>query len=237
LHCAKYSFMPNKLRYCGGDKNSELFGYIINGQSDQGLKEILHDFATLGPYLELIAKSNNIMDSFDDRVVEAYWLGNELLLNVKTSQLYYNLIDKHKAKKKLKTNLWNQVVSTLSANAKPNHSYHVFNIPKRTGHYPVEHTIKTMDECRISWGKIISLSGGKAKVLYRPLEVAKKLKLGKPIVKEATYKMDGKGFGENLNAGDWVSMHWSWVCEKLDLRQVSNLKYWTEYHLALSTLE
>src|SRR3989344_7839767 len=37
----------------------------------------------------------------------------------------------------------------------PHHTYHVFNIFKRTGKINSSHTIETMDSCRINWGKII----------------------------------------------------------------------------------
>ena len=43
------------------------------------MKSLIEKFNTLRPYLELIAKSNGIKDIFDDRVVQAYWIGNELL--------------------------------------------------------------------------------------------------------------------------------------------------------------
>jgi len=36
--CAKYAFSPNKLKYCGPDKNQELKGYLQTKTSDQGLR-------------------------------------------------------------------------------------------------------------------------------------------------------------------------------------------------------
>ncbi len=46
------------------------------------------------PYLQLIARSNDIADPFDARVVEAYWIGNELLDGVEVRQLYDSLVER-----------------------------------------------------------------------------------------------------------------------------------------------
>ena len=80
--CSRYSFGPNRLHYCGPDKTREIYDYIKEGAGDAGLGLILKEFKTLYPYLRLIAEANNIRNHFDDRVVEAYWIGNELLENV-----------------------------------------------------------------------------------------------------------------------------------------------------------
>ena len=33
--------------------------------------------------------------------------------------------------------------------------------------------------------------------------------------------------------GDWVSLHWEWVCDRLTEGQVSRLRRYTERHLAI----
>ena len=30
LLAARYAYMPNRLRYCGGDSNAELFAHLVN---------------------------------------------------------------------------------------------------------------------------------------------------------------------------------------------------------------
>src|SRR3989344_166268 len=126
LLAARYAFMPNKLRYCGGDKNSEIFGYVAENASDQGLKELLEEFATMYPYLKLIAASNKIANPFDYKVVEAYWLGNDLLTNVDMKNFYRYLIDEQKLKAKFKPKLLEKIFGKIILGAKPHHSWHVF---------------------------------------------------------------------------------------------------------------
>ena len=93
MRCSRYSFGPNRLHYCGPDRNSELRDYIKTNKTDPGLRGILQKFETLYPYLRHIARINNISDPFDYRVVEAYWLGNSLLDFEEKKELYNFLVD------------------------------------------------------------------------------------------------------------------------------------------------
>src|SRR6266849_9976169 len=88
---ARYAFMPNRLTYCGGDDHRALFDYCVAGVTDAGLRDLLRKFTGAMPYLRLIAECNAILDPFDARVVEAYWLGNELLQVVEARALYDSL--------------------------------------------------------------------------------------------------------------------------------------------------
>ena len=81
--CARYSFAPNSLHYCGPEKQSDMRAYVSDSVTDQGLYDILNRFDTLYNYLQLIGTENDIRDPFDPRVVEAYWVGNSLLHKTK----------------------------------------------------------------------------------------------------------------------------------------------------------
>ncbi|MEK7513844.1 MAG: DUF6390 family protein, partial [Patescibacteria group bacterium] len=149
LRCARYALAPNKLKYCGPDKNQELAAYVQNKASDGGLKEMLDDFGAMYPYLKLISEQNGIFDPFDERVVEAYWLGNERLDKVSLKSLYSHWGNKVTVKERK----WLEL--KLPRGAKPNHQFHVFNFINRTGHKAILHTVETMDNCRISYGEIL----------------------------------------------------------------------------------
>jgi len=242
LLAARYAYMPNKLKYCGGDDNSELFAYAAHQQSDRGLREMLKEFATMYPYLRLIAEANHIIDPFDFRVVEAYWLGNELLNNVSMKGFYRHMTDNQKLKKQLRSELAEKVFGKLNFGAKPHHSWHVINIPKRTGYYPVAHTLQTMDECRISWGQIksgenINKIAGKITIEYQPLKILdNKLILGEITNRDVWLSNDDKSFVSNLKPGDYVSIHWGWVCDILSERQKNNLEKWTIHNMKLVSI-
>jgi len=230
LRCAKYAFMPNKLSLCGPDDNRNLFAYCCEQKADQGLKIILEKFQTLYPYLKLIAHSNLIKDPFDERVIEAYWIGNELLDNISKSKLYWHLLDTHQLKKKLNKKLLDKVIGKIPLGAKPHHSFHVLNVWNKTNN------LKLADLCKISWGKILRIDYPYLEVEYQPLVFDGKLKLGPLIDYRAMCVMNKSKFVNDFQVGQWVSFHWNFVCEILNNYQVIQLKKYTEESINLCTI-
>src|SRR5262245_40871840 len=83
---ARYAFPPNDRGLCGPDDRAALRGYAPAGVADHpGLVQLARGFAGAWPYLQLIAAANRIADPLDRRVVEAYWIGNDLLDSVRMS--------------------------------------------------------------------------------------------------------------------------------------------------------
>ena len=234
---ARYAFSPNKLQYCGGNNNSNLFEYVSENTQDQGLKDILSEFQTMYPYLKLIADSNKISDPLDSRVSEAYWIGNDLLQNISMNKFYNYLIDRQELKKKFKMRVAEKVIGKIPIGAKPHHSFHVLNIPKRTGYYPVEHTLETINECLILPAQVLKIKSGKLEVKFRPLIWKNnKFVFGDLANKNIYFEFNNKKFVKNIKIGDFVSIHWSWVCDKLSDLQVYNLNKWNGYSVGLANI-
>ena len=228
---ARYAFMPNKLGYCGSGDNSTLFEYCAAEQTDPGLVIILQKFEAAYPYLKLIASSNHIPDPFDARVVEAYWLGNELLDGVNLTQFYNSLRDRFAKRLNLKT--LGYLLSKPPLGARPHHNFHVFDVHSRIG--ALNHSLDTMENCRIGWGQVKEITATHLVVEHQPLVLeCGKLKLGKPREKRVMRQIDGTGFILNCRIGDFVSFHWDWACEVLSPRQAQNLEKYTRYHLGLA---
>lgn len=177
LYCARYSVAPNFFGYCGPDKNTSLIDHLIEEKADSEVLNIFSDFDTLTAYLKLISYENKIEDPFDKKVVEAYWIGNKLLENISNLDYYYLLKEKLNLEKKLDINSFVKMKrKIMSLPFLPHHSFHVFNIFRRTGNDPSFHTLKTMDECRIGWGvirhagpSVLSHSGSKDLSSIRPV--------------------------------------------------------------------
>lgn len=232
LRCAKYAFSPNQLGYCGPNKNRDLFEYCQTQAADAGLNNILKDFQTLYPYLSFIAKENQLQNPFCQAVVDAYWLGNNLLDGITLNNFYRHLTDTLQLKKKLSKRLFNLVFANFKKPATPHHNFHVFNIWQRTGNLAALHTIETMDKCRISWAKVKQVLPNGYEVNYQPLTVnssTNQLDLAVPAKKIVV-----KGFVDQAKIGDWISLHWDWPCEMLTNSQVFNLKQYTEKMLGLT---
>jgi hypothetical protein len=231
LRFVRYAFMPNRLRYCGGDDNRTLFEYGTEGVSDGGLQPLLRQFSGALPYLKLIAQANNVADPFDARVVEAYWIGNELLEGVEVRQLYDSLLERFG--KQLTARTRDLVLGKAPAGAHPHHSFHVLDVHSRVGE--LGNTLRTLDECRVSLGHVLSVEAAELIVERQPVSVREgKLVLDTARTERVLRQVDGRGFAEDAAPGDWVSIHWGWVCEVLDDRQRRNLERYTRYHLAIA---
>ena len=228
----RYGFMPNRLQYCGptGD-NRTLFDYAVENQVDGGLSPLLRQFTGALPYLKLIARANDVADPFDPRVVEAYWIGNEMLDHVEVRQLYDSLLERFGEQLTGRTR--QLVLDKAPAGARPHHSFHVLDVHSRVGEMAT--SMATLDNCRVSWGRVVTVDGGELVVSRPPLELfGGKLALGRPRAERFTRQMEGRGFADAAQVGDWVSLHWAWVCEVISDRQQRNLERYTRYHLTIA---
>lgn len=218
---ARYGRPPNLLHYCGPDRQQDLDAYLRTRTSDAGLAEILQDFETLYPYLTLIAGANNISDPFDRRVVEAYFIGNDLLQAVSLRSYDIFLDDELMLKKKL-TGYDRQILSDTFARALPHHTYHVLSIFRRTGHASLPHTLETMNQCRIAWGMVKTIKNGYLTVSSRQLALnGENLLLSPPVELQVRNDLT------EVSAGCFVSFHWQQVCSKLTRAQTARLAHVT----------
>lgn len=236
LRCSRYSFGPNRLHYCGPDKNREMFDYIAENKNDGGLELLLSQFKTLYPYLRHIAAANDIRDPFDARVVEAYWIGNELLERVDAARFYRYLTEDYSLKKKVNAKEFSYVEAKLGQGAVPHHSFHVFDVWRRTTDFEERgHTFQSLDECRVSWGTVKEANGPSVTIeTERIVLMNGTLALGAPEERKLVRPLEADYDIEQLKKGDTVSVHWGVICEKLDARELANLKKYTSRHIALA---
>ena len=235
LRCSRYAFGPNRLHYCGPDANQELYSYIEHEAVDPGLELMLKQFKTMYPYLRLIADANKIRDAFDDRVVEAYWLGNNLLDQVDHRVFYTHLRDDHGLNRRLTMNDLELVGQKIVQGAVPHHSYHVLDIWRQTGHQDRDVTLANMDACRISWGQVTKVDGPFITVTTEPLILQDgKLALGTATSKRLTRSLGAELDIEQLKPGDTVSIHWDVPCEVITATQAAELKRRTISHIKLA---
>lgn len=252
---AKYAFAPNKLRYCGPGENRAIFNYCVANQSDEGLIELLKGFEGAYPYLQLIAHANKIKDPFDEKVVEAYWIGNNLLKNVTTKDFHQQI--KNRFSKKLSPNMMKWLLPKPAVGAKPHHSFHVLDVYTKTGLIRSgikTNVMETINNCLILPGKIIKIPNNKHQMTnksqYQNFNYRNNLTIQQynnvTIKYQPIILKNGKlAFGElatkevislfiNPQVGDYVSFHWGNVCDILSPRQLKNLQSWTQYHMEIA---
>ncbi len=227
----RYGFMPNHLGYCGGNDQDVLFEHATAGLPDARLAPLLAKFSGAVPYLRTIAAANGIRDPFDPRVVEAYWLGNDLLQRVEAGDLYRSLDERFG--RQLPGKVKEQVLRKPPQGAKPYHLFHVLDVYRHLESREIG--MATMESCRISWGQVREVDGAALVVDRRPLvEVGGKLALGEPRAERVLRSLSGRGFADQVVVGDWVSIHWGWTCEVLDAGRLADLEHYSAAHLALA---
>jgi hypothetical protein len=234
---SRYGFRPHCLGLCGpkqAHRENLLQKFLRGGVSAAKMKPIFRKFLGAYPYYKLIARSNKIKNPFDEKVVAAYWIGNELLEKVKTEDLRKMVAGEFSGPGLLPKEIAAKKAAVIPRGSKPHHSFHVLIIGSVTGSVDFK-SAGLKDLCRVGWGKVVKIPNPKSQISnlvveYRPLVGGKKIKLGKPIKKEIIWN---KNLMAELKKGDWVTFHWNYICEKINLRQKKNLIYWTNYHLRL----
>lgn len=233
LLAARFSYMPNRLGYCGPEENKALLEYVVANQSDRGLEQILAAFRGAFPYYSFIAAASGVPDPLDVRVIEAYWIGNELLEHVEAADFSRHLADRFG--RRFSPTVIRIVLGQIPAGARPHHNFHVFSMPIRTGHLEIPHSLQTMDECRISWGRVVADHGDTLLVERRPLQVAgDEMILGPAAPRSVLRRFDGELLLPDVTPGDLVAIHWGCACYRLTPRQTRFLAHYTAYHLALA---
>jgi hypothetical protein len=213
---ARYAYPPNALGLCGADSPRTLLEYGAAQASDGGLVELAKTFDGAWPYLSLIAHANRIADPLDPRVVEAYWVGNELLESVRPADLARHVDERFRGRI---GRAGEHVVDAVAAGALPHHCFHVFSVYPWLGLLrggSVAEPLRILDQCRTTPAVVESLDGDTLVARARPLLWdGASLCLGDPEPRVVRWQDDGLGFVHAPETGDHVSLHWDFVCDVL----------------------
>lgn len=235
---ARYAYPPNELGYCGPADHQALLGYAAAGVSDPGLVQLARSFEGPWPYLTLIAGAAGLDDPFDVRAVEAYWLGNRLLDQIDTTSFGNVLMDRFR---RVAGPSWRYLAETIPAGCLPHHAFHVFGVYPWVGLLAsgrTDHPLHVLDRCRIRWGRVVTVEGDLVVVRSRLLTWdGRQLGLGTPQLETVRRALDGASFVGELHPGQWVSLHWDWICDRLTPRQLANLRGYTLRQLTITNEE
>lgn len=231
---ARYAYPPNERGYCGPDDHRELLEYRTDGRIDGGLAQLARAFTGPWPYLKLMAERTGVGDPFHHKIVEAYWVGNELLDQIGTLDFGNSIEEKFRSRMGSK---WPGLAEAIPGGV-PHHSFHVFVTYPWVGLLTESdrgEPLEILDKCRIRWGQVQRVAEGQAVVKSRPLTWdGRTLALGEPRLETATVAIDGLGFTESLQVGEWVSLHWTWVCDRLNERQLASLRRYSARQLKMT---
>jgi hypothetical protein len=200
---AQYAYPPNELGYCGpadGDGPSELASHA-------------KEFDGAWPYLTAIADAIGTSDPLDADIVRSYWVGGPSLDRVDPGVLLTRLRTAFKGQV---TGLLDTVQPMPAVLA--HHSFHVFVVYPWVGFLDRDAAtaVRVMQECRIRWGTVESVSGEQVVITSRPLTFdADVLALGDPETERVNWSKGGVSLAPAPDPGATVSAHWDWVCATL----------------------
>lgn len=236
IRFARYAYGPNRLGYCGPDAAEELLGEAAGGGDLRRIRQLATGFEGAYPYLQLIASANGIADPLDERVVEAYWLGSELLDQVPGPAFAQSIETRFRPR--VRSDAWRWLATKAPDGARPVHAFHVLDVFPVVGLLRGENVadvLRTIDSCRIRWGRVRELVGGQLLVDAVPLGLVDgKLALAAPRPETIRGWQDGLGFIADIQPGDVLAIHWDWACERLDERQLGQLHAWTQRQLDIA---
>ncbi|MFH1409913.1 MAG: DUF6390 family protein [Nanoarchaeota archaeon] len=226
--CVRFSYITNTLRFCGPEEAATQFLQYIEKKDNAGPVEAsLKRFEGLLPYLSTIAEKNG-EEPFDHDVVEAYWIGNKLLdacddADMKSciQKLMQRGLPKSWGEKK---------IAQLPSGFRPHHDFNVFYVGVGMLTGSVERTMQNMDNCRISWGKVLDVHPGQLIVSTQQLEK----KYGDFVLVEATKNaMFLPVMLPDVQKGDHVALHWGFAAVELTTQQSASLKKYTKNILSV----
>ncbi len=219
----KYSFITNKLGYCGLPDSHEKFRELVEEKKTREIAEVkkrLESFYGLYAYLKLIARCNHLKP-FDYKVIEAYWLGNELLRKVPRKEIAKMILRDLSAPGLLPRARAKLAASRIPENSVPHHSFHGLYVKFVTK--KLKPTLENTDSCLVKWGRVTRVRG--ARVEVDGVKLAKNAR-GLFYLKRAKLTLS-KGIGFNAGKSDLVSIHWNTAIERLSKRQARNLEHYT----------
>jgi len=203
---ARYAFPPNELGYCGPSDSDVLLR--ADNASDVAAHAAAFDGAW--PYLRVIAEAAGTHDPMDAEVMRGYWLGGPLLDRIDPA----HLLDR------LRAAFRGQVTGWLFDLPGPDgvlahHSFHVFAVYPWVRFLDRDATtaLRVLQNCRIRWGTVESVSGEHAVIAARPLTFADGvLALGEQCAERVRWSKQRVSLIAPPAPGDVVSAHWDWAC-------------------------
>ncbi len=225
---ARFSIATNRLAYCGpADATPLLYRTIVDGTDRAAAGAALLLFEALAPYLEAIGRYHGL-DPLDRRVVEAYWIGNDLLDPMGRAE-FRELLEAL-TRRGLPRSIARRLEAHLPDAPLFHHVFHAafVGVGSVTGHVPT--TLANLEACRPAWATVLpGGSAGHLRVARPRLGLAgDRLRMGPPVEEEVVH--DDRVLPDAA-PGRVVAIHWSWPALTLAPEQLAALEEYTRRSL------
>jgi hypothetical protein len=231
---ARYAYAPNALGYCG----PSLGATLRDGSVDE-VRSAATRFSGAWPYLWVLSKLTGIADPLDYRLVESYWLGGGVGAELDPQDFFdalLSIIGPQAGR------YWSHLTADLACEAAGNHCFHVFGVypwtrflgPGNRGRD--DQPLSVLDNCRITWGTVVSRAGDDVEVMSRRLDWdGQTLALSQPSARVLEVWADGYSAVPDVAVGDEIAVHWGRLCGRLSTAQVRALADSTDRQLRVTS--
>ena len=214
---AQYAYPPNELGYCGPAGAAAM---LLPGEIAE-IERRARQFEGAWSYLEFLAETLDLDDPLAAEVVEAYWVGSDLLDEVDPAALVDRLADRFRGQP---GGTWRDAATR----ARAHHSFQVFEVYPWAGLLldgrPPGPAVRVLDRCRIRAGVVCEADGEAVTVITRPLAWdGDNLRQAEATTERARWCVDGRALIGAPAVGDVVSLHWDWVCDVLTPSQARRM--------------
>ena len=219
---SRFSLAPNSLGYCGKNTATQRFITCIQSGHCQLVEDELRKFIVLHPYYKTIAKIAK-QPLFSYKVIESYWIGNDLLTKAKPEH-YDILLEAFQTQ-----GVPEWFVAELRQNRPsffiPNHLFQVLYIGVGKASGAVPFNISSINNCMVRWGYVKEINRSHLTVLLNSLK--KRGRRYELVKKRTRLKIDTKII-DQIKLGDCVGVHWQMVVKKLNKAEENKLEFWTK---------
>ncbi|WP_068067279.1 DUF6390 family protein [Nocardia xishanensis] len=227
---ARYAHAPNALGYCGPAESAPMATL-----PPAAVRAMARQFSGAWPYLRVMSRLTGIDDPLDHRLVESYWLGGGIGARLDPAEFLAELLA---VIGPVAGHYWAHLTPDLASEAAANHCFHVFGVYPWTrllGRGNDEHPVRVLDNCRITWGAVVSRTENELTVLARRLEWdGHRLELTAPAPRQIPVWVDGYSPAPEVDARDLVALHWDRLCGPLAPEQVHDLADSTARQLSVT---
>jgi hypothetical protein len=156
---------------------------------------------------------------------------------VDVRELHRFLIDDLHVKKRIGGREFEWLEEKISKGAVPHHSFHVLNAWRQSTQSNFATILKNLDECRVSAGTVIAVSGSEVAVMSEPLIYLEgKFQLGAPVERKLIRRLESEYDIEQVKPGQTVSIHWGVPCEVITADQAKTLRQYTLKNIDFANL-
>src|ERR1700752_3327584 len=231
---ARYAYAPNALGYCGPP-----LGLTLRDGTVDDVRSAATKVSGAWLYLRVLPQLTGIADPLDHRLVESYWLGGGVGADIDGGEFFDGLLAIIGPQA---GRYWSHLTADLACEAAGNHCFHVFGVYPWTRFLGLrnrgmdEHPLGVLDNCRITWGTVVSRTGDDVEVMCRRLVWdGRALTLSEPSARVLDVWADGYSAVPDVAVGDEVAVHWGRFCGRLGPAQVRALADSTDRQLRVTS--